>query len=538
MYRKYKLCINFLFVTLLAINLLACGDDPGPSPEPRPVATRTVSGKIVNLTTGQAVTNAIVSIDAAQTTASAKSLIPTSSPHKTGNTDNNGDFTIDGLPQDGALIVNIVRQGYVTTTKAALFDSGTRTTNMDISLLPVQHSEQLTVRQLENALTVEIADSTAQIVLPANSLVDAAGSAPTSTITVELTVIDPATNTNSMPGDYTALGTQGEAQLIESYGALVTTFKDSNGNKLTLAQNTTATIRIPVSTRGSTPPAIIPLYFFDPVRLRWIQQGEATLNTTDNYYEGEVASIAIWNADILYQSINISGCVEDLNGTKIANANVFMEGKNYNGANRTTTDQDGNFVIAAKANSISLINSLSGDKLSNTITVEDAGNDGTLTNCLILSKNVLTVRLTWGEEPKDLDTHLFGPNNYHIWFNEKGNLTETPFASLDVDRTESFGPEVLTIIKFPEPGTYRYAIHNFSGSSSHSITQSSAQITLKVNGQIHRFTPPAGETTDTNLWNVFNLEVDSDENITVTTVGTWGFRSNSTRSKATSSTDK
>jgi hypothetical protein len=520
MYRKYKLCINFLFVTLLAINLLACGDDPGPGPEPRPITNRAVSGKIINLATGQAVTGAIVKIDT-----------------KSQSTDTNGDFNITNLPQDGNLTINIVKQGYVTTNKAATFDTGTTTTNIEISLLAIQHSQPLSTTQLENELIIQIPDSAAQIILPANSLVDSTGASPTSTVTVELTTIDPSSNTNAMPGDYTALGTQGEAQLIESYGALVTTFKDSNGNKLTLAQNTTATIRIPVSTRSNaTPPAIIPLYYFDPARLKWIQEGEATLNSAGNYYEGEVASIAIWNADILYQSINISGCVEDLNGTKIANANVFMEGKNYNGASRTTTDQNGNFVIAAKENSVSLINALSSDKLSNTIIVENTGNDGTLTNCLILSKNVLTMRLTWGAEPKDLDTHLFGPNNYHIWFYEKGNLTETPFASLDVDRRESFGPEVLTVIKFPEPGTYRYAIHNYS--NTHSITESSALITLKVNGQIHRFTPPAGETTDTNLWNVFNLEVDSDENITVTTVGTWGFRSNSTRSKATSSTDK
>jgi len=57
--------------------------------------------------------------------------------------------------------------------------------------------------------------------------------------------------------------------------------------------------------------------------------------------------------------------------------------------------------------------------------------------------------LTWGENPGDLDSHLWTPsiNNqvHHIFYANQGSPTSGPFAELDVDDVTSYGPEHITI---------------------------------------------------------------------------------------------
>ena len=53
--------------------------------------------------------------------------------------------------------------------------------------------------------------------------------------------------------------------------------------------------------------------------------------------------------------------------------------------------------------------------------------------------------LTWGEEPRDLDSHLWIPTGVgiytHVYFSNRGTLLgASPYAELDVDDTYSFGP--------------------------------------------------------------------------------------------------
>ena len=52
-----------------------------------------------------------------------------------------------------------------------------------------------------------------------------------------------------------------------------------------------------------------------------------------------------------------------------------------------------------------------------------------------------TMRLTWGASPSDIDSHLRTPDGSHVFYSSKGSLTTTPFASLDVDDVDGFGPK-------------------------------------------------------------------------------------------------
>ncbi len=116
------------------------------------------------------------------------------------------------------------------------------------------------------------------------------------------------------------------------------------------------------------------------------------------------------------------------------------------------------------------------------------------------------VTLTWGANPSDLDSHLWTPAiqgaPYHVYFSTRGSQAAPPFADLDVDDTSSFGPENIVIAQ-TSPGTYRYAVHHYSGSGT--LATSGAHVKL-----IPRTGPPREfdvPTTGTGgWWHVFDLD--------------------------------
>ena len=74
--------------------------------------------------------------------------------------------------------------------------------------------------------------------------------------------------------------------------------------------------------------------------------------------------------------------------------------------------------------------------------------------------------LTWGATPKDLDLHLITPyisgTQYEIWYSalNLGSLTEVPYAHLDTDDTDGYGPEQIQVAQF-YPGMYQVFVHNY-----------------------------------------------------------------------------
>jgi len=121
--------------------------------------------------------------------------------------------------------------------------------------------------------------------------------------------------------------------------------------------------------------------------------------------------------------------------------------------------------------------------------------------------------LTWGENPWDLDSHLFTPEipgdydtlAYHVYFASPGYASEPPYADLDVDDVTSYGPEHITI--WDEfPGTYIYAVYHYSGSGT--ITTSEADVgVLMPDGTVESFSVPDEVTAGDNYWwHVCNID--------------------------------
>lgn len=116
------------------------------------------------------------------------------------------------------------------------------------------------------------------------------------------------------------------------------------------------------------------------------------------------------------------------------------------------------------------------------------------------------ITLTWGENPSDLDSHLYTPpiegTPYHVYFNSHGSQTAAPFADLDVDDTSGFGPENIVVAQ-TAPGTYRYAIHHYSGSGT--LASSGAHVkVIPRTGQPREIDIPSAPST-ARWWHVFDL---------------------------------
>ena len=124
--------------------------------------------------------------------------------------------------------------------------------------------------------------------------------------------------------------------------------------------------------------------------------------------------------------------------------------------------------------------------------------------------------LTWGENPRDLDSHMTGPaadgGRWHVFY---GEPTTGNQCALDVDDVDSLGPETVTCPPTDttgalQPGVYRYSVHHYAGSEN--IGNSGANVRLEFGGgQTYNFTPPAATYVgEDDVWTVFELTVHAD----------------------------
>lgn len=478
-------------------------------------AVATVVVPVLGMLTGRAIDSA---------TAAGIAGVHVSVGALSATTDSSGGFAIANVPVASRATVNFASDNYAEASRIASVTAST-TTDVQVRMVSVGATVDVGISA---GGTATMSGSPAQVTLPADAVQRADGSVPTGTMQVRITPINPATDSAVMPGDFTTLVGETPAP-IDSFGALNVRLSDSAGAPLNLRTGQTATIRIPLASRDTNPPTSIPLFYFDTASGRWVQEGTATLagSGSSRYYQGTVAHFTTWNADQVSNTVRITGCLVDAAGIRVANALVATDGIDYSGTSSATTDATGNFVIAIRANSSATMVALSNGLLSNTLRVGPYGVDTDISGngCLALGQTGagVTMKLTWGALPSDLDSHLYTPNGSHVYYGNKGSLLSVPFANLDVDDTSSYGPEVITITKLMV-GTYKYAVHNYSGYGAGPLAASGARVELSIPGRAVELyaAPAAGETSSTTAWQLFEMDVDASCNVTVRRVNTYG----------------
>lgn len=121
------------------------------------------------------------------------------------------------------------------------------------------------------------------------------------------------------------------------------------------------------------------------------------------------------------------------------------------------------------------------------------------------------ITLTWGASPTDLDLHLWTPaiadSAYHVFFAAPGSDTEAPFALLDHDEVNGFGPERITVLQ-PSSGTYTVAVaHWCDGLGDNTLSNSGAAVrVLKPDGSTTTFEVPNVQDQPFWWWTVCTID--------------------------------
>jgi len=175
----------------------------------------------------------------------------------------------------------------------------------------------------------------------------------------------------------------------------------------------------------------------------------------------------------------------------------------------TTTAADGTFELTGvEAGSYTLLAVQSGfaDSFVNVVSV--GGQTTTYEHSIspVAAEGEIRIVLTWGENPRDLDSHLYTPEidgtSHHLYYANRSSYSvdASPNISLDRDDVTSYGPETITIAVSFE-GEYEYKIYHYSGTG----TLATSGATVKVydsTGLLFTVNVPAS-LTDPLWWDVF-----------------------------------
>ena len=179
-----------------------------------------------------------------------------------------------------------------------------------------------------------------------------------------------------------------------------------------------------------------------------------------------------------------------------------------NGAYSLTNIPAGNYTIQVVDNRTGITNEeeIYGNGRFNikvlagsTITNQNGG----VVNSVNMAVDSIRVVLTWGQYPRDIDSHLLIGNSYHVYYSNK-----TPSgagANLDVDDTTSYGPETTTITSVKEGYKYRFYAYNWSGEANLSSSGAMVQIYVGASSE-PLYTLYIPTTGSGSYWDVFSYD--------------------------------
>lgn len=125
----------------------------------------------------------------------------------------------------------------------------------------------------------------------------------------------------------------------------------------------------------------------------------------------------------------------------------------------------------------------------------------------------MRIVLSWGSAPNDLDSHLSYQGGYVCYYQKDASQ-----ANLDVDDTDSYGPETITITNKIQGKKYVYAVHNFSdkdnSNNNRLSTISRAKVYVYIGNTLIRTYLPSANVKGT-VWIPFLI----DENGNLVDVG-------------------
>lgn len=170
-----------------------------------------------------------------------------------------------------------------------------------------------------------------------------------------------------------------------------------------------------------------------------------------------------------------------------------------------TTDNQGRFETGLLRNGV-YTGEIVGDNIIKTYfsfgCIGEESSVGVIAVTPLLSGDEMRIVLTWGANPRDLDSHLQG-GIQHIYF---GNRVGTGI-NLDHDDTTSYGPETITINFNQIPaGEYEYYVHWYSGTGTWGTSEARVQVYIGSELKAEYFVPAGQQSIDDRTWRVFKFD--------------------------------
>ncbi len=442
-------------------------------------------------------------------------------------TNEQGWFHVSNVPV-GSVNVAVQRTGYLPTYRSTIIRKDQTT---HLGTLVLVRTQTISV-QSEGGGTVETGDGTGTATFPPGAFVRG-GQPYVGEVLVEIAAMKPGDQGfyGAFPGSFEGIRTNGTTVPFQSYGFMGVSLFTPDQSPLALAQGRPAdlTMLIPPELLASAPESM-PMWYFDEATGRWREEGIAVRE--GNRYRASVAHLTIWNWDVPLDDIcSVAGTVVNQQGAPVAGALVQSQGISVTHADEAFTNDTGRFLVRALKNSTVLVVARKGTYASSPVTV----NAGVicpveLGEPLVLREPTFSIVLRWGENPSDLDSHLFIPMTwdanwdlYHIAYYNMGSLTGDPYTALDTDDVSSFGPEIISGFELYQ-GTYSYFVHHFSGSGT--IAQSPAVVELEIGGSRRTYEASRASGTVGDYWHVFDFVVDANRRVSVRDVNRfegWDF---------------
>lgn len=461
-----------------------------------------------------------------------------------------GDFTFGVVPA-GSYVLSASAGGYASSTQAVTVNSGQVTR-------PIVYLATRGVSQTVDLATGgRVEHNGGSVTLPTGGLVVA--SRQVESANVALTVLKPGDDnyTRLISGGFTGIpeGSSRQAEPVDLsiYGVIDTVLTDADGQALQLGPGQTATLEWPISPDADPESETIPVWYLDPTTGVWHQEGVATRDAEAGVYRATVSHFSQWGVGLENTGHGTIAVRLLLNGEPLSDVYVRIEAESWAASGRTGLPNQvlqpgddpgaeawitvpgggtGKVWVQNRRNVWKVARErqlMPGAGGVSHIEIDVTNIEG----FDVANESEFEVTLTWGEQPRDLDSHLITPvepgvaesRPFHVYYAQRGNTNRFPWAVLDTDDVTSYGPETISVLRLL-PGTYRYLVHNYSGGST-TLPQSAANVTLITKaGQVRTWNSsgaqPASSGINPRWWHVFNVVVTGQGQYTIEPINQLG----------------
>jgi len=232
-------------------------------------------------------------------------------------TNTNGLFSVaNASVKERFAYIKVSKTGFINGSRVLVPKIG----DNQVNIMMIPNTPTATVSSGVNS---EVALSNGTKVKFSGAFKDANGNAYTGNVQVGLYHLKPSNTYLSeiMPGSLLASNANGESKVLETFGMLHVELTGSNGQKLNLANNTTAEISLDIDvSQLSSSPASIPLWSFDETTGMWKEEGSAS--KVGNKYVGNVSHFSWWNCDLQSSQCNVTVTVNNNAGIPVSGLKV------------------------------------------------------------------------------------------------------------------------------------------------------------------------------------------------------------------------